>query len=412
MKYLLPRRTTASTRERTHFVRRTLTFCAFIALASSCGRQNAQPIKAAPPPPPRVAVDAVVRAIPERVKDRRRWAEAVIAALDAIGMTPAREPVCAVLAIIEQESGFVANPTVPNLARIVDAKLDELGRKLGPVGRPAIDRLLEGKAPGNSESFSTRLKKVKTEKDLDIVFRDLVAYYRAKFPKAAATAEIAGALFAGEDVDDLNPITTAGSMQVSVRFAAELGEQRGLTREEVRDALYTRDGGVEFGTARLFAYDAGYTRFLYRFADYNAGVYASRNAALQEQLSVLVGTALVPDGDLLAYGRGGRVLDVDTQSLAALLAFRAAFAPELSEREVRNDAKKEKQLEFESTDTYRAIKRVFQARQGAAPDYARVPEVRLKSPKLSRERSTAWFAASVDRRFRLCLTRLPSHGPR
>lgn len=391
----------------THSLRRTSTFCAFAVLVSSCGRENARPIKAAPPPPPRLGADAISRAIPEKVKDRRGWAEAVVAALDAIGKTPAREPVCAVLAVIEQESGFVADPIVPNLARTVEAKLDELGKKLGPVGRPAIDRLLEGKAPGHKESFATRLKKVKTERDLDIVFRDLIAYYRAKFPKAAATAEVAGALFAGKDVDDLNPITTAGSMQVSVRFAAEVGKRRGLTREEVRDALYTRKGGVEFGTARLFAHEAGYGRLLYRFADYNAGVYASRNAALQEQVSVLVGTALVPDGDFLAYDKSGEALAVVTKSLAALLAFRAAFAPELSEREVRRHAEKEKLLDFESTETYRAIKRVFESRQGQTPAYARLPELTLKSPKLSRDRTTAWFAESVDRRFRACLARLP-----
>jgi Protein of unknown function (DUF1615) len=387
-----------------------LALCAVSALAASCGRGNVRPITAAPPPPPRVSVDAAAHAIPERVKDRRGWATAVIAALDALGMTPAREPVCAVLAIIEQESGFVANPTVANLARIVDAKLDELAKKLGPLGHPAIDRLLEGKAPGYSESFATRLKKVKTEQDLDVVFRDLVAYYRAKFPTATATAEIAGALFTGEEVDDLNPVTTAGSMQVSVRFAAALGAQRGLTREQVRDALYTREGGVEYGTARLFAYQAGYPRLLYRFADYNAGMFASRNAALQEQLALLVGIALVPDGDILAYDRAGRVLDVDTQSLAALIAFRAAFAPELSEREVRADARHEKQLEFESTETYRAVKRVFQERQGTTPAYARLPDVTLKSPKLARTRTTAWFAESVDRRFQACLARLPAAG--
>jgi hypothetical protein len=388
-------------------VRRTLILCALAALAASCGRQTAQPIKAAPPPPPRLSIDAITRAIPERVKDRRAWAQAVVTALDAIGVTPAREPVCAVLAIIEQESNFLANPTVPNLPRIVDAKLDELGRKLGPLGRPAIDRLLEGRAPGNPETFAARLKKVKTERDLDIVFRDLVAYYRARYPRTAATAEIAGSIFGGESVDDLNPITTAGSMQVSVRFAAERGEARGLTREQVRDALYTRDGGVEYGTARLFAPDAAYTRYLYRFADYNAGVFASRNAALQEQVAVLVGTDLVLDGDILSYGRGGEMLDVDTRSLAALLAFRVAFAPELSERDVRADARLEKQSEFESTDTYRAVKRVYQARQGTTPAYARMPQVTLRSPKLSRERTTAWFAESVDRRFNACLARLP-----
>ena len=401
-------RPTALLRHRAHLLRGRLLLSALSLLASSCARQKVQPINAAPPP--RLSVDEIAGAIPDGVSDRRSWADAVITALDAIGVTPARQPVCAVLAIIEQESNFVANPTVPDLARIVDAKLDELGKKLGPVGRPAIDRLLAGKAPGTSESFSTRLRKVKTERDLDLVFRDLVAYYRAQFPTAAATAEIASALFTGEDVDDLNPITTAGSMQVSVRFAAARGQPRGLTRAQVRDALYTRAGGVECGTARLFAYQASYARFLYRFADYNADVYASRNAALQEQISILVGTALVSDGDILAYDRNGRALDVDTHSLAALLAFRVAYAPELSERDVRHDAAKEKQLQFESTDTYRAIKRVFQARQGVTPAYARVPEVTLKSPKLSRSRTTAWFAANVDKRFNQCMTRLPDRG--
>ncbi len=384
--------------------RRRLTWVALAALSVSCGR--ARPSVTAPPPGPRISVDAATAAIPSRVHDRRAWAEATLAALDAIGETPAREPVCAVFAVIEQESGFAADPPVPNLARIVEAKLDELGKRLGPLGRPAIDRLLQGKAAGSRDSFATRLKNVKTERDLDLVFRDLVNYYRAQFPRVAATAEIAGALLAGEDIDDFNPITTAGSMQVSVRFAAALGQKRGLTREEVRDVLYTREGGVTFGTARLFAPEAAYDRYIYRFADYNAGVYASRNAALQEQLGVLVGTPLTPDGDILAYDRAGHALDGDTQSLAALLAFRTAFAPDLSERAVRADATKEKLPEFEQTDTYRAIKRVFQERQGVVPVYARVPSVTLTSAKLSRPRSTLWFAEQVDRRFRGCLTRL------
>jgi uncharacterized protein DUF1615 len=382
--------------------------CSIFAIAlllASCGRHNARPIKAAPPPAPRVGAESIARAIPDKVKDRRAWADAVVAALDAIGQTPAREPVCAVLAVIEQESGFVADPVVPNLPRIVDAKLDELGSKLGPIGRPAIDRLLDGTAPGSTVSFDARLKKVRTERDLDLVFRDIVAYYRAKYPRTAATAEIAGAI-AGRDVDELNPVTTAGSMQVSVRFAAEIARRRGLTREQVRDALYTLRGGVEYGTARLFAHPASYDRFLYRFADYNAGLYASRNAALQGQLSVLVGTKLVPDGDFLAYDRAGGVLDVETKSLAALLAFRAEFAPELNERRVRADVRQEKQLDFESTDTYQAIKRVYQSRQGAIPPYARLPEVMLHSPKISRNLSTAWFAESVDKRFTRCLGRL------
>jgi hypothetical protein len=375
-----------------------------LLLLAGC-TSGARPFKALPPPAPRLSVPTIGDAIPSRVKDRRAWAEAVVAALEAIDKTPAREPVCAVLAIIEQESGYVANPEVANLPHIVDAKLEAMGHKLGPLGRPALNRLLDGRAPRSKYTFAERLEKVRTERDVDIVFRDLVTYYRDRYPKTAATAEIVGAL-AGTDIDDLNPITTAGSMQVSVRFAATTGAARGMTREQVRDALYTLRGGVLFGTARLFADEANYDDFVYRFADYNAGIYASRNAALQAQVGNLVGTDLVLDGDLLAYEKSGEVIDADTKSLAALLAFRSTFAPELSERQVRKEARLEKTRDFEASETYRAIKRAFENHFGKAPEYARLPEVAIKSAKLSRELSTAWFAQSVNRRFRNCLQRI------
>ncbi|HEY0882452.1 MAG TPA: DUF1615 family protein [Archangium sp.] len=41
----------------------------------------------------------------------------------------------------------------------------------------------------------------------------------------------------------------------------------------------------------------------------------------------------------------------------------------------------------------------------ADPPYARVPEVTLKSPKLSSDRSTAWFAKNVGLRYERCLSR-------
>ena len=83
-------------------------------------------------------------------------------------------------------------------------------------------------------------------------------------------------------IDDLNPVTTAGPMQVQVSFARGMS---GLSDAETRELLYTRFGGVRFGTARLLGYAAAYDDVLYRFADYNAGMYSSRNAAFQEQLA-------------------------------------------------------------------------------------------------------------------------------
>lgn len=375
------------------------------ALAACATNRGAEPVYA-PPPPPRLHVDAIAAAIPEKVKDRRAWAADVVAALDAHGVTPAPAPVCQVLAVIEQESGFKENPVVSNLSGIVKKKLDDVAAKAGPVGKPVLASLLSDKAPGATKTFLERVDGLKTEKDLDVWFRELVAVYRAKHPNMVRAADLMGEAFAGRGLDDLNPITTAGSMQVAVRYAEHLGAQHGTTPDEVRDALYTRRGGVYYGAARLLLYQAAYEDPIYRFADYNAGVYASRNAAVQTQLSELLGIELAPDGDLLAYDEADRPKDVDTNTLKALLELRARFAPELSERQVRKDARAEKTLAFESTDTWKALKRVYQDRLGKTPRYARLPDVTLVSPKLSRDRSTKWFAENVDRRFDACMKKL------
>jgi hypothetical protein len=385
-------------------IRRASLLLALAASACATGRGGDQTY--APPPPPRLDVDAIAAAIPEKAKDRRGWAGDIVAALDAHGVTPAPVPVCEVVAVIEQESGFSANPVVANLSGIVKKKLDDVAGRAGPVGRPILESLLSDKAPGATKTFLQRVDGLKTEKDLDVWFRELLAVYQEKHPNAYRAADLMGEAFAGRGFADLNPITTAGSMQVSVRFAEQLGARHGTTPDEVRDALYTRRGGVYYGAARLLLYQAAYEDPVYRFADYNAGYYASRNAAVQEQLAELLGVPLAPDGDLLAYDEADEPRDVDTNTLKALLEFRARFAPELSERTVRKDARAEKTLDFESTATWKALKRVYQARLGKAPRYARVPDVTLVSPKLSKDRSTRWFAESVDRRFDACMKKL------
>ena len=359
--------------------------------------------------PPLTAAQ-IAALLPEHVRDGRGWSEAIWNALSANELTVDQPSACAVIAVIGQESGFQDDPVVPGLAALVRARIDRYKSKLGPLGDPLFERLLAGRAPDNARSFQQRLDSVRSERDVDVLFRDLLAYYQANHPALFTAVRWAGKLIELDDLAELDPITTAGSMQVSVRFAEQWGRAHpgsAAAAGSVRDALYTRAGGVYYGTARLLAYPVRYDQALFRFADYNAGFYASRNAALQAQLTLLTGVKLALDGDLLAYEKNGEPRDEDSASARAVQTFAARFAPRLSPRDIHRDLLTEKTLAFEDTATFRAVQAAAAQHLAGPVAYAVLPDVALTSPKLSRTLSTAWFAHAVDRRYQACLARTP-----
>ena len=79
----------------------------------------------------------------------------------------------------------------------------------------------------------------------------------------------------------------------------------------------------------------------------------------------------------------------------------------LGEQYVR-DARLEKSKRFEQTAAWRAVKDAWRTKHQKEPAYARLPDVKLHSPKLSRELSTAWFARSVQRRYDACVAASPN----
>ncbi len=369
--------------------------------AVACVPKSAAVRTSAPP----LTAEEAVALVPEKVPERAAWAADVVRALEGHRLPGDAPAVCAVMAVIEQESGFDADPAVPGLPKMVLARLAEKVEKLGPLGGPALKALLDQRAPGTTRSFEERIPLLKTERDVDRWFRELLAYYRGQHPATLFAADVVSELLSAKGLDALNPVTTAGSMQVSVRFAERVAKERGFPVENVREQLYTREGGVYYGALRLLGYPANYEDPVYRFADYNAGVYASRNASLQAQLTELTGRPLATDGDFLAYDARAEPLDVDTQSLRATLAFRERYAPQLTEGRIRKDLLREKELAFEQTETYRAIRRAYVEKKKVAAPYAQIPAVTLQSPKLTRERTTGWFARSVEQRYRRCLER-------
>lgn len=354
---------------------------------------------------PSLTPGEVAQLLPRDLKERDGWAADITGAIEAIDRPVTEERACAVIAIIEQESGYQVDPVVKNLPAIVRRGLERKFKKLGPLAPMVVSRILKAKVPGEKETFQKRITKLRTESDLDRLFRDIAASIRKKFPAPIAVASTVSKLMGHGWLEDFNPVTTAGSMQVKVSYAKELRELRSLSDSEARGQLYTRKIGVRAGTARLLDYEAHYDDISYRFADYNAGVYSSRNAAFQSQLSDLTGIRLVNDGDLLSYEKDGDALDAPTKSLEAMLLFGTRH--ELSERQVRRAARDEKSKDFEDEAIWKAVRSSWEKKKGRPAPYASVPNVRLASPKLSADRSTQWFADSVKRRYDACRRRAP-----
>ena len=340
----------------------------------------------APPAPSRPPGDVhseIVRRMPARVADREGWASDIQAAFSAQKIEPNSENICAVLAVTEQESGYVANPAVANLPKIARGEIDRRAASLH-VPRFLVDAALAIRSPDGS-SYNDRLQQVRTERDLSEIYEDLIG-----------TVPLGKRLFA-----DLNPVQTGGPMQVGIPFAESNASSYPYPVEgTIRDEVFTRRGGMYFGIAHLLGYQTPYTRKVHRFADYNAGWYASRNAAFQNAVALATGTALALDGDVL---NPGAPLDKPGQTERAVRMLSAEL--DMDERAIRKALERGDRLDFDDTGLYAKVFALAEARARKPLPRAMIPGIKLESPKITRELTTAWFATRVDERYQRCLQR-------
>jgi len=377
---------------------------ALLGLLAAAGCRKAQPPPPAPAAPRSLSMAQVVRLFPEELLDADGWARDLLRAFSLAGIQADTEHVCGAVAILQQESGFQVDPPVPGLAEMVRKRLDELSGKLGPPGKSEVQALLAQRRPGDSRTFAQRLKTLHTERDLDLLFRDMLAAAHSRHPVVYRAANVLDAVFRRAQLEDLNPVGTAGSMQVGARWVQNHSHGQFADADAVRDVLFTRAGGLQWGVLRLWGYAARYPRPLFRFADYNAGEYASRNAAVQRALGRLIGESLAADGDLLAYDAHGDPKGEESASLHALLAF-AKDVVGLSPGDVRRDVLLEKRAEFEATPTYRALQNAYRARFGLPLSTGELPDLALTSPKLKGDYSTARYARAVNAHFQACVAK-------
>ncbi|MCX7557207.1 DUF1615 domain-containing protein [Xanthomonadaceae bacterium JHOS43] len=350
-----------------------------LTLAGCVGQAPKQP----PGPSPAEVRAEIARRIPAAAKDRDGWAADIQIAFQAQGIAPNPENICAVLAVLEQESGYTADPSVPNLAKIARKEIEDRAAALY-IPKFAVAAALKVRST-DGRSYEERLSAVRTERELSELYEDLIA-----------RVPLGQRLFGKR-----NPVQTGGPMQVSIAFAQS--NARGYpypVTDSVRDEVFTRRGGMYFGIAHLLGYQTPYTRKVHRFADYNAGRYASRNAAFQNAVSQASGIPLALDGDLLVPGAA-----LDQPGLTETAVRSLASPLGMNVRQIRRELERSNRLDFSDSELHTRVFALAEAAAGKPLPRALIPGIRLDSPKITRELTTEWFANRVDGRYRHCLTR-------
>ena len=323
--------------------------------------------------------------MPSGASDRQGWAADIQVAFTTLDLAPTQENLCSVLAVAEQESGLRADPAVPGLAKIARREIDRRAAARHVPGF-LVDAALWLKSP-DGRRYSERLSAVRTERQLSEIFQDFIGM-----------VPLGKRLFG-----NLNPVHTGGPMQVSVAFAeAHSGGYPYPVDGSIRHEVFTRRGGMYFGIAHLLGYPASYDRMLYRFADFNAGHYASRNAAFQNAVTKASGISLALDGDLIRPGAGRDdppgATERAVQSLAGQLG--------LSKSAIHDSLAQGESADFTQRTLYRRLFALAEKVERKPLPRAMLPAIELESPKITRHLTTAWFAKRVDQRRQRCMARV------
>ena len=334
---------------------------------------------------PAVDVRAVIdSALPVALSDRAGWTADIASGFIKLGLPPTRENACAVVAVIEQESGFRVDPVIPGLGRLALSTIDERAARAG-VPLALVHAALDIKS-SDGRTYRARIRAAATERQLSDVYEDFIG-----------RVPLGRRLFAS-----WNPIRTRGPMQVNVAFAVRFEaikpypyHDRG---QDLRDELFTRRASIYFGIAHLLDYRAPYDRYLYRFADYNAGQFASRNAAFQQAASVVAGRTLTADGALLANDPSVKGAGSTEQ-----VVFAIGGRLKMSQADIHAALEQGTAEDFEQTLLYRRVFALGDRKAGRRLPRAVLPRIRLQGPKIERPLTTGWYARRVNGRFERCL---------
>jgi Protein of unknown function (DUF1615) len=349
-------------------------------LSAGCASGPAAPTTTISPAHAHAMLEA---SVPATAADRNGWVADMYAAFAALSIEPTHENICAVAAVIGQESGFRSDPPVADLPAIAWKEIDRRAERAG-VPLFIVHAALKLNS-STGRTYAERIDGARTEKDLSDIYEDFIG-----------AVPMGVTLFA-----ERNPIRTRGPMQVNIAFAEQYAARKPYpypVRKSIADEVFTRRGSLYFGTAHLLDYPAPYDSYLYRFADFNAGQYASRNAAFQSAVSIASGAAVVPDGALLPHE--GKEDDPGGTELALRTLSRRL---RLDDDAIHSALEQGRTDRFERTSLYSRVFALADQRQGRPVPRELLPRIQLRGPKISRNLTTQWYAQRVDQRFRRCL---------
>lgn len=214
-------------------------------------------------PSPKIAsseITTIAHYIPSDTHHPTQWAKTLARSFDQFHVTPSPENICAALAIIENGSGFQANPKLIKPERWVNRTLYQQAL-LHHIPGIVVSRLLHVTSP-DGRSYNERIAALKTQKDVFVFFEDMLH----QAPKNYV-----------EQLHLENPINTAGPMQVPIWFGQS--HQADIDTNKTGswlDAMFTQESGVRLGIAYLFTDTA--TPLPERFFYYYLPPFARNNA--------------------------------------------------------------------------------------------------------------------------------------
>ncbi len=113
------------------------------------------------------------QALPRNISDRGGWTADIYGAFTVLTVTPTRENICAVVAVIAQESGFRVDPVIPGLGAIARKEIDSRASR-AHVPLMLVNGVLQLKS-SDGRTYGERIDAARTEKDLSDAYEDFIA---------------------------------------------------------------------------------------------------------------------------------------------------------------------------------------------------------------------------------------------